>query len=103
MPTTGQTILSGMGELHLEIIISRMQREFNTRVNVGKPQVVYREAVSREAKGSAVFDRDVAGRRHFAEVALRIIPMPRETAAGLNPKFQMASFLKPISRKLKKA
>ena len=52
---TGQTILSGMGELHLEIITSRMQREFNTNVNVGKPQVVYREAVERASTASAVF------------------------------------------------
>ena len=44
---TGQTILSGMGELHLEVIISRMLREFNTQVNVGKPQVVYRETIAR--------------------------------------------------------
>jgi elongation factor G len=76
---TGQTILSGMGELHLEIIISRMQREFNTRVNVGKPQVVYREAIDRPASGSAVFDKEVAGQRHYGEVALRLEPLPRGT------------------------
>ena len=76
-PDTGQTILSGMGELHLEVIISRMQREFNTKVNVGKPQVVYREAAKREASGSAAFDRDVAGKHHFAEVTIRITPLSR--------------------------
>ena len=76
-PDTGQTILSGMGELHLEVIISRMQREFNTKVNVGKPQVVYREAVLQEAVGAAVFDRDVAGKHHFAEVAIKIVPLTR--------------------------
>ncbi len=76
-PDTGQTILSGMGELHLEVIISRMQREFNTSVNVGKPQVVFREAIKTEASGTAVFDRDVAGKHHFAEVTLMVSPMPR--------------------------
>ncbi|MFZ0612310.1 MAG: elongation factor G [Desulfobacterales bacterium] len=76
---TGQTILSGMGELHLEIIISRMQREFNTKVNVGKPQVVHRESIDTEAQGSAVFDKEIAGQRQFGEVALRLTPLPRGT------------------------
>ncbi|MFH1980474.1 MAG: elongation factor G [Pseudomonadota bacterium] len=76
---TGQTILSGMGELHLEIIISRMQREFNTDVNVGKPQVVYRETIQEAADGVAVFEKEVAGQRHFAEVRLRLRPLSRGT------------------------
>jgi elongation factor G len=76
-PDTGQTILSGMGELHLEVIISRMQREFKTNVNVGKPQVVYRETIQKEGRASAAFDREVAGRRHFGEVFLKIIPLNR--------------------------
>ena len=74
---TGQTILSGMGELHLEVIISRMQREFNTNVNVGKPQVVYRETIEKKGQASAVFDKEVAGQRHFAEVTLKLIPLER--------------------------
>jgi elongation factor G len=74
---TGQTILSGMGELHLEIIISRMQREFKTNVNVGKPQVVYRETIEKQAAASAVFDKEVAGQRHFGEVHLAMAPLPR--------------------------
>jgi elongation factor G len=74
---TGQMILSGMGELHLEIIISRMRREFNTQVNVGKPQVVYRESIEQSANGAAVFDREVSGQRHFAEVKLRLNPLAR--------------------------
>lgn len=74
---TGQTLLSGMGELHLEVVISRMRREYNTRVNVGKPQVVYRETVARSASGHAVFDREVAGQRHFAEVELSVSPLAR--------------------------
>ncbi len=74
---TGQTILSGMGELHLEIITSRMQREFNTRVNVGKPQVVYRETIESAAVGTAIFDKEVAGNRHYGEITLRLEPLSR--------------------------
>ena len=76
---TGQTILSGMGELHLEIITSRMQREFNTRVNVGKPQVVYRETIAGKAEASAVFDKEIAGQRLYGEVSLSVRPLPRGT------------------------
>ena len=76
---TGQTILSGMGELHLEIIISRMLREFKTSVSVGKPQVVYRETIEKTAEGRAVFDKEVAGQRHFGEVKLKISPLARGT------------------------
>ena len=74
---TGQSILSGMGELHLEVIISRMQREFKTNVNVGKRQVVYRETIEKEGKASAVFDKEVAGQRHFAKVTLKLSPLER--------------------------
>ena len=74
---TGQTILSGMGELHLEVIISRMKREFNTNVNVGKPQVVYRETIEIPGEASAVFDKEVGGQRHFGEVRLKLKPLQR--------------------------
>ncbi len=74
---TGQTILSGMGELHLEVIISRMTREFNTHVNVGKPQVVYRETIETAAQASAVFDNEISGQIHFAGVTLTVNPLPR--------------------------
>ncbi|MDY6823502.1 MAG: elongation factor G [Thermodesulfobacteriota bacterium] len=77
---TGQTILSGMGELHLEIIVSRMQREFKTSVNVGKPQVVYRETIAKTVTHSAVFEREIAGQQHFAEVQLKL--SPRERGSG---------------------
>jgi elongation factor G len=76
---TGQSILSGMGELHLQVIISRMQREFKTNVNVGKPQVVYRETIEKTSGASAVFDKDVSGNRHFGEVRLKLIPLERGT------------------------
>ncbi len=74
---TGQTILSGMGELHLEIIISRMLREFHTNVNVGKPQVVYRETIEKPATTTTVFDKEIAGQRHFAEISVSMTPLPR--------------------------
>ncbi|MEW5908298.1 MAG: elongation factor G [Thermodesulfobacteriota bacterium] len=90
---TGQTILSGMGELHLEIIISRMLREFNTRVNIGKPQVVYRESIEKEAESSVVFDREIAGQRHFGEVRIRLAPLPR--GSGNRFKFDIPEDLIP--------
>ncbi len=74
---TGQKILSGMGELHLEVIISRMQREFHTSVNVGKPQVVYRETIAKESEASAIFDKEIAGHHHFGEVRLKLRPLSR--------------------------
>ncbi|MDY0374130.1 MAG: elongation factor G [Desulfobacterium sp.] len=74
---TGQTILSGMGELHLEIIISRMLKEFKTEVNVGKPQVVYRETLESESTGHAIFDREISGKIHFAELSIRLSPLDR--------------------------
>jgi elongation factor G len=82
---TGQTILSGMGELHLEIVTSRMQREFNTNVNVGKPQVVYRETIADPAQATAVFDREIAGQRHYAEVSLAVTPLARTTGSRFLP------------------
>ncbi|MFH1888209.1 MAG: EF-Tu/IF-2/RF-3 family GTPase, partial [Pseudomonadota bacterium] len=69
---TGQTIISGMGALHLDILVSRMQREFSTQVNVGRPQVVHRETVSGRGEATSVFDRDVAGARQFASVTLAV-------------------------------
>ncbi len=74
---TGQTILSGMGELHLEIIISRMLKEFKTNVNVGNPQVVYREVLTAPSAGSAIFERDISGKSHYAQVGVRLKPLNR--------------------------
>ncbi len=83
---TGQTILSGMGELHLEIIVSRMKREFNTSVNVGKPQVVYRETIRKQAEATVVFDREVAGQRHFGEVKIHLLPLGRGSGNSFQSK-----------------
>jgi elongation factor G len=74
---TGQTIISGMGELHLEILTGRLLREFNAQVNVGKPQVVYRETIQAGVAVERSFEREIAGSRHFAKVRLRLRPLPR--------------------------
>ena len=74
---TGQTIISGMGELHLDVLVNRLLAEYHLQVNVGRPQVVYRETVGKEADVSAKFDREIEDVRHFGEVFLRIGPNPR--------------------------
>ena len=71
---SGQTIISGMGELHLEIIIDRMQREFGVNANVGDPQVAYREAIRKTVEHEAKFVRQSGGRGQFGHVFLRIEP-----------------------------
>ena len=93
---TGQTILSGMGELHLDIITSRMQREFNTNVNVGKPQVMYREAVETRAQASVVFDRDIAGQRHFAEALIEVAPLPRGSGSRFSSRVLEDALARPF-------
>jgi elongation factor G len=74
---TGQIIVSGMGELHLEIVLNRLERDYHVQVNSGKPQVVYRETISRPAQATGVFDREIGGTRHFAEVQLHMDPRQR--------------------------
>ncbi len=74
---TGQIIISGMGELHLEIMVGRVRREFNVDTNQGKPQVVYRETISREAQQEEVFERELAGQQHYARVVLQVSPRTR--------------------------
>ena len=75
-PDTGQTILAGMGELHLEIIVDRMQREFNVGANVGKPQVAYRETIRAQAEAEGRFVRQTGGRGQYGHVKIRIEPAP---------------------------
>lgn len=72
---TGQTIISGMGELHLEIIVDRMKREFNVAANIGKPQVSYRETIRQSAQREAEFIREAGGRGQYGHVQLRIEPL----------------------------
>ncbi len=77
---SGQTIISGMGELHLDIIVDRMRREFNVEANVGKPQVAYRETIRSRVEQESKFVRQSGGRGQYAHVFLRIEPM--EPGAG---------------------
>jgi len=74
---TGQTIISGMGELHLEVLVQRLKREFYIDVNTGKPQVVYRETISKKTLYEKVFDREWAGDLHYAGVEIEVAPMDR--------------------------
>ncbi|MEQ8201285.1 MAG: elongation factor G [Syntrophomonadaceae bacterium] len=73
---SGQTIISGMGELHLEIIIDRLLREFKVNANVGKPQVAYKETVSTSARVETRFERQTGGHGQFAHVILAVKPLP---------------------------
>ncbi|HEX8098412.1 MAG TPA: elongation factor G, partial [Pyrinomonadaceae bacterium] len=75
---TGQTIIAGMGELHLEIIVDRMKREFGVEANVGKPQVAYRETITVPAKGVERYKRQTGGRGQYGHVELEISPAPGE-------------------------
>jgi elongation factor G len=72
---TAQTVISGMGELHLEIIVDRMMREFNVKANVGKPQVAYRETISVPAEVRHRFVRQTGGKGMFADVTIRVDPL----------------------------
>jgi elongation factor G len=78
---TGQTLISGMGELHLEIIVDRLKREYRVEANVGKPQVVYRETIGSSAAAEAHFERVLKEATLFGEVGCRVAP--RERGAGV--------------------
>ncbi len=75
-PETGQTIISGMGELHLEIIVDRLLREFNVQANVGRPQVAYRETITDSVKAEGRFVRQTGGRGQYGHVVLEVEPGP---------------------------
>jgi elongation factor G len=106
-PDSGQTIISGMGELHLEIIIDRMMREYKVEANVGKPQVAYRETIRREAQAEGKYIRQTGGSGHYGHVKLRIGPNEmgkgfefiNEIKSGSVPR----EFFKPIEQGVKQA
>ncbi|MBX3014981.1 MAG: elongation factor G [Caldilineaceae bacterium] len=79
-PQTGQTIISGMGELHLEVIMERLRREFGVQCRIGAPQVAYRETITKRAQAEERYIREVGGRRHYAVVTLDLAP--NETNTG---------------------
>ncbi|MBR4476306.1 MAG: elongation factor G, partial [Kiritimatiellae bacterium] len=73
----GQTILSGMGELHLEILVDRLKREFKCAANTGKPMVSYLETVTTPALKNFMFDRELGGKRHAVELKIEVRPLER--------------------------
>src|SRR6478672_5225396 len=103
---SGQTIISGMGELHLEIIVDRMKREFGVEANVGKPQVAYRETITQPAPGKEIFKKQSGGRGQFGHVELEIAPAPGEgyvfedkITGGAIPR----QFIKPVGEGIRDA
>ncbi|MEA2326090.1 MAG: elongation factor [Thermoanaerobaculia bacterium] len=105
-PETNQTIIRGMGELHLEIIVDRMVREFGVAANVGKPQVAYREAITRKSEAEGKFVRQSGGKGQYGHVKMRFEPMPEggfefinEVVGGSVPR----EFIKPTEQGIKEA
>jgi len=103
---TGQTIIAGMGELHLEIIVDRMKREFGVEANVGKPQVAYRETITGSAPGKEIFKKQSGGRGQFAHVEIDVEPAPGQgyvfedaISGGSIPR----QFIKPVSEGIQDA
>jgi len=107
-PETGQTILAGMGELHLEIIVERMRREFGVEANVGKPQVAYRETIRSKAEGHGRHVRQSGGKGQFGECKIRIEPLEEgkgfefenKTVGGTIPKEFIPAIQKGIVERL---
>jgi len=105
-PETNQTIIRGMGELHLEIIVDRMMREFNVQANVGKPQVAYREAITRKSEAEGRFVRQSGGKGQYGHVKMRFEPIEgggfefvNEITGGSVPR----EFIKPTEQGIKEA
>jgi elongation factor G len=104
---TGQTIIAGMGELHLEIIVDRLKREFNVEASVGKPQVAYKETLTRKADGEGRYIRQTGGRGQYGHAKIHLYPgepgtgyvFENETTGGSIPK----EFIKPIDEGIKEA
>ncbi len=104
---TGQTIISGMGELHLEIIVDRLVREFKVGARVGKPQVSYRETIKLAAQGEGRFIRQTGGRGQYGHAKIRVEPLSdgrdyefhNEVVGGTIPK----EFIKPIDQGIREA
>lgn len=106
---SGQTIISGMGELHLDIIVDRMRREFNVEANVGKPQVAYRESIRQKVEHEGKFVRQTGGRGQYGHVWLRIEPQEQgkgfefvnEIVGGVVPKEYIPAVEKGIVEQMK--
>jgi elongation factor G len=88
-PDTGQTIISGMGELHLEIIKDRMLREFKVQANAGRPMVAYRESIQSTGRAEHIFQREIGGKGQFGHVVLEVAP--RQRGAGNEIEFSVST------------
>jgi elongation factor G len=88
-PETGQGVLSGMGELHLDIVVQRLFREYGVEARVGRPEVAYRETATKGCQASATFDREIRGVRHYAGLAVALVPLP----GGTGNRFHVADGL----------
>lgn len=80
---TGQIIMSGMGELHLEILIDRLQKEFNVVCNYGKPSVAYREAITTEVEHQEIFKQQTGGKGKYADITIKVAPLDTREFVGL--------------------
>jgi elongation factor G len=83
---SGQTLISGMGELHLEVLVDRMMREFRVMAKVGRPQVAYRETITRPARAQGRFVRQTGGRGQYGDVVLEVEPLPKGTGFQIENK-----------------
>ncbi len=106
-PDSGQTIIAGMGELHLEILVDRMMREFNVQANVGKPQVAYRETIRKQSQAEGKYIRQTGGSGQYGHVRIRLEPneagkgyeFVNEVVGGVIPK----EFIKPVDQGIREA
>jgi elongation factor G len=92
---TGQTLISGMGELHLEVIVDRLRREYSVQANVGKPQVVCRETIDGQAEASATFERELKEAELFGEASCRVRPRERGTGNVVRSELDGAAEIRP--------
>jgi elongation factor G len=99
---TGQLLIFGMGELHLEIIADRLEREFKVGVNIGKPQVSYRESIGATASVSKTYDKELNGKRQFAHCKLSVEPIDPADEIKFDFKFQSRDIPKEIFRAVEK-
>ncbi len=95
-PDTGQTLIRGMGELHLEIIVDRMKREYGVQARAGKPQVVYRETVLGEGEGHAVFERDLKEQAIYGEATCKVRGRPRGSGMDFQRALPPAALLPDV-------
>ena len=100
---SGQTIISGMGELHLEIIVDRMKREFGVEANVGAPQVAYREAIKKPVEVEGKFIKQSGGRGQYGHVWLKMEPSESGKGLSLSMRSRVEPFHVNIFRRYKKA